>query len=123
VDLTGQVCADSIGIKPYSGFGGQVDFVRGAARSKGGKPIIALPSTAKNGTISRIVPILDPGSGVVTSRGDVHYVITEYGIAYLHGKSLRQRAEALIAIAHPKFQDELVTFAERGAGAFACQPS
>jgi 4-hydroxybutyrate CoA-transferase len=107
VDLTGQVCADSIGTKPYSGFGGQVDFVRGAARSKGGKPIIALPSTAKNGTISRIVPVLDPGSGVVTSRGDVHYVITEYGIAYLHGKSLRQRAEALIAIAHPKFQDEL----------------
>jgi acyl-CoA hydrolase len=113
VDLTGQVCADSIGIKPYSGFGGQVDFVRGAARSKGGKPIIALPSTAKNGTISRIVPVLDPGSGVVTSRADVHYVITEYGIAYLHGKSLRQRAEALIAIADPKFQDELVNFAER----------
>ena len=113
VDLTGQVCADSIGIKPYSGFGGQVDFVRGAARSKGGKPIIALPSTAKNGAISRIVPVLDPGSGVVTSRADVHYVITEYGIAYLHGKSLRQRAEALIAIAHPKFQDELVGFAER----------
>jgi acyl-CoA hydrolase len=124
VDLTGQVCADSIGIKPYSGFGGQVDFVRGAARSKGGKPIIALPSTAKNGTISRIVPVLDPGSGVVTSRGDVHYVITEYGIAYLHGKSLRQRAEALIAIADPKFQDELVNFAERAGylkGALVCQ--
>jgi acyl-CoA hydrolase len=124
VDLTGQVCADSIGIKPYSGFGGQVDFVRGAARSKGGKPIIALPSTAKNGTISRIVPVLDPGSGVVTSRADVHYVITEYGIAYLHGKSLRQRAEALIAIADPKFQDELVNFAERAGylkGALVCQ--
>ena len=113
VDLTGQVCADSIGTKPYSGFGGQVDFVRGAARSKGGKPIIALPSTAKKGTISRIVPVLDPGAGVVTSRADVHYVITEYGIAYLHGKCLRQRAEALIAIAHPKFHDELFSFAER----------
>lgn len=113
VDLTGQVCADSIGFRPYSGFGGQVDFIRGAARSKGGKPIIALPSTAKNGTISRIVPMLDPGAGVVTSRADVHYVITEHGIAYLHGKNLRQRAEALISIAHPKFQDELLNFAER----------
>jgi len=113
VDLTGQVCADSIGTKPYSGFGGQVDFVRGAARSKGGLPIIALPSTAKNGTVSRIVPVLEPGAGVVTSRADVHYVITEHGIAYLHGKSLRQRAEALIAIAEPKFQDELFHFAER----------
>ena len=113
VDLTGQVCADSIGVKPYSGFGGQVDFIRGAARSKGGKPIIALPSTAKNGAISRIVPMLDLGAGVVTSRADVHYVITEHGIAYLHGKNLRQRAEALISIAHPKFQDELLNFAER----------
>jgi 4-hydroxybutyrate CoA-transferase len=113
VDLTGQVCADSIGIKPYSGFGGQVDFIRGAARSKGGKPIIALPSTAKSGAISRIVPMLDPGAGVVTSRADVHYVITEHGIAYLHGKNLRQRAEALISIAHPAFQDELLSFAER----------
>ena len=113
VDLTGQVCADSIGTKPYSGFGGQVDFTRGAARSKGGKPIIALQSTAKNGTISRIAPVLDPGAGVVTSRADVHYVITEFGIAYLHGKTLRQRTEALIAIAHPKFHDELFSFAER----------
>jgi len=113
VDLTGQVCADSIGTRPYSGFGGQVDFIRGAARSKGGKPIIALQSTAKNGSISRIVPMLDPGAGVVTSRADVHYIITEHGIAYLHGKSLRQRAEALIAIAHPKFHDELFSFAER----------
>ena len=113
VDLTGQVCADSIGTKPYSGFGGQVDFVRGAARSKGGKPIIALLSTAKHGSISRIVPVLGPGAGVVTSRADVHYVITEYGIAYLHGKTLRQRAEALIAIAHPKFHEELFSFAER----------
>ena len=113
IDLTGQVCADSIGTRPYSGFGGQVDFIRGAARSKGGKPVIALPSTAKNGSISRIAPVLDSGAGVVTSRADVHYVITEYGIAYLHGKSLRQRAEALIAIAHPKFHDELFDFAER----------
>jgi acyl-CoA hydrolase len=113
VDLTGQVCADSIGIKPYSGFGGQVDFMRGAARSKGGKPIIALPSTAKNGTVSRIVPMLERGAGVVTTRADVHYVVTEHGIADLHGKSIRQRAEALIAIADPKFHDELFAFAER----------
>jgi 4-hydroxybutyrate CoA-transferase len=111
VDLTGQVCADSIGVSPYSGFGGQVDFIRGAARSKGGKPIIALPSTAKNGTVSRIVPVLDPGAGVVTSRADVHYVVTEFGVAYLHGKTLRQRAESLIAIAHPQFRDELYDFA------------
>ena len=107
VDVTGQVCADSIGTKPYSGFGGQTDFIRGAARSKGGIPIIALPSTAKNGTLSRIVPMLSPGAGVVTSRADVHYVVTEHGIAYLHGKTLRQRAEALVAIADPRFQDEL----------------
>ena len=107
VDLTGQVCSDSIGPKPYSGVGGQVDFMRGAARSKGGKPIIALPSTAKNGTVSRIVPTLTPGAGVVTSRADVHYVVTEHGVAYLHGKTVRQRAEALIAIADPKFQEEL----------------
>lgn len=113
VDLTGQVCADSIGTKPYSGFGGQVDFIRGAARSKGGKPIIALPATAKGGAISRIVPVLDPGAGVVTSRADVHYVVTEHGIAYLHGKTLRERAEALIAIADPKFHNELIDFAER----------
>jgi 4-hydroxybutyrate CoA-transferase len=113
IDLTGQVCADSIGTRPYSGFGGQVDFIRGAARSKGGKPIIALPSTACHGTVSRIVPVLDPGAGVVTSRGDVHYVVTEHGIAYLHGKTLRQRAEALIAVADPQFQNELTDFAER----------
>jgi acyl-CoA hydrolase len=113
VDLTGQVCADSIGTTPYSGFGGQVDFIRGAARSKAGKPIIALPSTAKNGTVSRIVPTLDPGAGVVTSRADVHYVVTEHGIAYLHGKTLRQRAEALISISDPKFHDSLIEFAER----------
>jgi 4-hydroxybutyrate CoA-transferase len=107
VDLTGQVCSDSMGHAPYSGIGGQIDFLRGAARSQGGIPIIALPSTAKSGTLSRIVPTLRPGAGVVTSRGDVHYVITEHGVAYLHGKTLRQRAEALIAIAHPKFQAEL----------------
>jgi len=112
IDLTGQVCSDSIGYRIYSGFGGQVDFIRGAARSKQGKPIIALPSTAKNDTISKIVPHLKEGAGVVTSRGDVHYVVTEYGVAYLHGKSLRRRAEALINIAHPKFRDELTHFAK-----------
>lgn len=111
VDLTGQVCADSIGYNFYSGIGGQVDFIRGAARSKGGKPIIALPSTAKNDTLSRIVPHLKEGAGVVTSRGDVHYVVTEYGVAYLHGKSIQERCRALIKIAHPKFRDELVKFA------------
>ena len=107
VDLTGQVCADSMGHIPYSGIGGQVDFLRGAARSKGGMPIITLPSTAKDGTVSRIVPRLRPGAGVVTSRGDVHYVITEHGVAYLHGKTIRQRTESLIAIADPRFRDEL----------------
>ncbi|MCL6481337.1 MAG: 4-hydroxybutyrate CoA-transferase [Firmicutes bacterium] len=113
VDLTGQVCSDSIGTYLYSGFGGQVDFIRGARHSKGGKPIIAMPSTAKNGTISRIVPILSPGSGVVASRGSIHYVVTEFGIAYLHGKSIRERAEALIQIAHPKFRDELYAYCEK----------
>jgi acyl-CoA hydrolase len=113
VDMTGQVCADSIGTRPYSGFGGQIDFIRGAARSKGGVPIIALPSTARRGTVSRIVPVLEPGAGVVTSRADVHYVVTEHGIAYLHGKTLRERAEALIAIAAPEFRQELEDFAVR----------
>jgi 4-hydroxybutyrate CoA-transferase len=113
VDLTGQVCADSIGTRPYSGFGGQIDFIRGAARSKGGLPIIALPSTARGGTVSRIAPVLEPGAGVVTSRADVHYVVTEHGIAYLHGRTLRERAEALIAIADPRFQAELEDFAVR----------
>ena len=107
VDLTGQVCADSLGRSIYSGFGGQVDFVRGAARSKGGKPIIALPSTARGGTVSRIVDTLAEGSGVVTTRADVHYVVTEHGIAHLYGKSLRERADALIAVAHPDFRSEL----------------
>ncbi len=108
VDLTGQVCADSIGYKFYSGIGGQVDFIRGAALSKGGMPILALPSTALKGTVSRIVPTLDEGAGVVTSRGDVHYVVTEYGSAYLHGKTIRERALALISIAHPDFRSELL---------------
>ncbi|MFN8007816.1 MAG: acetyl-CoA hydrolase/transferase C-terminal domain-containing protein [Terriglobia bacterium] len=111
VDLTGQVCSDSMGNYFYSGIGGQLDFIRGAARSAGGKPIIALPSTAKGDTVSRIVPNLYPGAGVVTSRGDVHYVVTEYGVAYLHGKTIRERAEALIEIAHPKFREELYDFA------------
>ncbi|MEN6536779.1 MAG: acetyl-CoA hydrolase/transferase C-terminal domain-containing protein, partial [Bryobacteraceae bacterium] len=113
VDLTGQVCADSIAHVTYSGIGGQVDFMRGAARSKGGMPIIALPATAKEDTVSRIVPVLKPGAGIVTSRGDVHYVVTEFGVAYLHGKSLRQRAEAMIQIAHPKFRDEIMAAAQR----------
>ncbi len=116
VDITGQVCADSIGYQIYSGFGGQLDFIRGSARSKGGKPIIALPSTAKGDKFSRIVPALKEGAGVVTTRGDVHYVATEYGVAYLHGKNLRERAHALIRIAHPKFREELErAFAERYA--------
>lgn len=107
VDITGQVCADSIGTKIYSGFGGQVDFIRGAAQSKGGKPIIALPSTAKNDTVTKIVPTLQVGAGVVTTRADVHYVVTEYGVAYLHGKNLRERARSLIDIAHPNFRTML----------------
>ena len=113
VDITGQVCSDSIGTYFYSGIGGQVDFLRGASRSKGGKAIIALSSTAKNGTISRITPMLAPGAGVVTSRGLIRYVVTEYGVAYLHGKSIRERAQALIEIAHPKFRDELYEYCER----------
>jgi acyl-CoA hydrolase/GNAT superfamily N-acetyltransferase len=108
VDLTGQVCADSIGGHFYSGFGGQVDFIRGAARSEGGKPIIALPSTAKDGTLSRIVCNLRTGAGVVTTRADVHYVVTEYGVAQLHGRTVRERTIALIHIAHPKFRDDLL---------------
>ena len=113
IDLTGQVCSDSIGNQFYSGIGGQVDFLRGASRSKGGKPIIAISSTAKNGTISRIVPMLSPGAGVVTSRGLVRYVVTEHGVAYLHGKSIRERAKALIEIAHPRFRDELYEYCEK----------
>jgi len=113
VDLTGQVCADSLGCRFYSGIGGQVDFIRGAARSPGGKPIIALPSTARGGTVSRIVPTLSNGAGVVTTRGDVHYVVTEYGVADLHGKCIRERALELINIAHPKFRAELLREAKK----------
>ena len=107
IDLNGQVCADTIGYKQYSGIGGQVDFVRAASLSNGGKSIMAMPSTAKNDTVSKIVVNLDPGACVTTSRSDVHYVVTEYGIANLRGKSIRQRVDALISIAHPKFKDEL----------------
>ncbi|MDH7604091.1 MAG: acetyl-CoA hydrolase/transferase C-terminal domain-containing protein [Melioribacter sp.] len=113
IDLTGQVCADSIGTKFFSGIGGQVDFIRGASRSEGGKPIIALPSATKDLKYSKIVPILKPGAGVVTTRGDVHYVVTEYGIANLFGKSIQERARALINIAHPAFRDELTEFAKK----------
>lgn len=113
IDLTGQVCADSLGYQFYSGIGGQVDFIRGCARSRGGKAIIAMPSTAKNGTVSRIVPHLTEGAGVVTTRGDVHYVVTEYGIAYLHGKTIRERTLDLINIAHPKFRNELLQAAKK----------
>ncbi|MCA9795965.1 MAG: acetyl-CoA hydrolase/transferase family protein [Candidatus Eremiobacteraeota bacterium] len=112
VDLTGQVAADSIGPSFYSGVGGQVDFVRGAARSRGGKPIIALSATAKDGALSRIVSLLKPGAGVTTSRNDVHYVVTEYGVAELYGRSVRQRALALINIAAPQFREELMVQAK-----------
>jgi acetyl-CoA hydrolase len=107
IDLTGQVCADSIGPKLYSGVGGQLDFIYGASRSKGGVPIIALPSTAKNGQISRIVPMLKKGAGVVTTRNHIRYVVSEYGVTDLYGKSIRQRAKMLIDIAHPDFRADL----------------
>ena len=107
IDLTGQVCADSMGHRIYSGIGGQMDFVRGAALSEGGKAIIALPATAKNGQVSRIVTTLKPGAGVVTTRGHVQYVATEFGVVDLHGMNLKKRAEALISIAHPDFRAEL----------------
>lgn len=113
IDLTGQVCSDSIGTSFYSGIGGQVDFIRGAARSRRGKPIISLPSTAKDGTVSRIVPRLDDGAGVVTTRGDVHYVVTEWGVADLHGKNVRERAMSLISVAHPKFRPWLLAEAKQ----------
>ena len=106
IDLTGQVCADSIGTYQYSGVGGQMDFMRGAALSEGGKPIIALSSATAKGR-SKIVPLLAPGAGVVTTRAHVHYVITEHGVAYLYGRNLRQRAEALTAIAHPDHRETL----------------
>jgi acyl-CoA hydrolase/GNAT superfamily N-acetyltransferase len=108
IDLTGQVCSDSLGQVFYSGLGGQVDFIRGAARAKGGKPIIALPSTGAGGVMSRIVPALSRGAGVMITRGDVYYVVTEYGVAYLHGKNVRERVLALISIAHPRFRAQLL---------------
>ncbi len=112
VDLTGQVCADSIGTQFYSGVGGQLDFIYGASRSPGGVPIIALPATAKDGAISRIVPTLKPGAGVVTGRYHVHYVVTEYGVADLHAKTIRQRVQSLINIAAPQFREDLTRFAK-----------
>jgi acyl-CoA hydrolase/GNAT superfamily N-acetyltransferase len=121
VDLTGQVCADSIGTKFYSGIGGQVDFIRGASMSAEGKPIIALPSTAKDGEVSRIVSTLDTGAGVVTSRGDVRFVVTEYGVADLQGKSVRDRALGLISIAHPSFRAELLAAAKQRRYVFVDQ--
>lgn len=113
IDFTGQICADSMGHTFYSGFGGQLDFIRGAAHSEGGKPIIALPATARGGEISRIAPELYPGGGVVTTRADVHYVVTEYGVAYLHGKPIRERVKALINIAAPEFRDQLESEAKK----------
>jgi 4-hydroxybutyrate CoA-transferase len=113
VDLTGQVCSDSIGEKIYSGFGGQADFMRGAALAKGGLPIIALPSVTTDGLLSRIVPNLDQGAGVVITRADVHVVVTEFGIAHMLGRNVRQRAEALIVISHPSFQETLLEAAHR----------
>jgi acyl-CoA hydrolase len=113
IDLTGQVCADSIGWHLYSGVGGQMDFIRGAALAAEGRAIIALPSTAAGGRVSRIVPFLAEGSGVVTTRAHVRTVVTEWGVAELHGKSIRERAHELIAIAHPDFRDELTTQARK----------
>jgi len=112
IDLTGQVCSDSLGYKFYSGIGGQVDFIRGAARSRGGRAIIAMPSTAGNEQVSRVVPHLTEGAGVVITRGDVHYVVTEFGVAYLHGKTIRERCLLLINVAHPKFRNELIQAAK-----------
>jgi acyl-CoA hydrolase len=106
IDITGQICADSIGTYQYSGIGGQMDFMRGSSLSIGGKPIIALPSITGKG-ISRIVPILKPGAGVVTTRGHVHYVVTEFGVVDLYGQNLEQRARLLISIAHPQHKEEL----------------
>jgi len=107
IDLTGQVCSDSVGGRFYSGIGGQVDFNRGASFSEHGRAIITMPSTNRDGTRSRIVTTLQPGSGVVVTRGTVHYIVTEYGIAYLHGKSIQERVLALISIAHPDFREQL----------------
>ncbi len=107
VDLSGQVCADSLGTKIYSGVGGQMDFVRGASLSEGGRSVIALPATACGGKVSRISSMLAPGSGVVTTRAHVHYIVTEYGVANLKARSLTERATALIAIAAPQFRQQL----------------
>ncbi|MBI4493127.1 MAG: acetyl-CoA hydrolase/transferase family protein [Chloroflexi bacterium] len=116
IDLTGQVCAESIGLRLYSGVGGQMDFLRGAALAPGGKPIVALRSTALGGKASRIVPTLPPGAGVTTTRAHVHYVVTEHGVANLHGLSLRERAARLIDLAHPDFRPELRAFARKHLG-------
>jgi len=113
VDLTGQVCADSIGSQFYSGVGGQMDFIYGSSRSSGGVPVIALPATAKDGALSRIVSQLKPGAGVVTTRNHVRYIVTEYGVADLYGKTIRQRVKSLINIAAPQFRDELTYFARQ----------
>jgi GNAT superfamily N-acetyltransferase len=124
VDLTGQAVADSIGERLYSGIGGHADFMRGASMARGGKPVLALPSTAidKDGRVrSRIVPFLQQGAGVVTTRGDTHYVVTEYGIAYLHGRTMRERAMALIHVAHPDFRSELLHTAKRRRLVYADQ--
>jgi len=123
IDLTGQVCADSLGQTLYSGIGGHADFIRGAALARGGKPIIALPSTAqtKDGVRSRIVACLQEGAGVVTTRGDSHYVITEYGVAFLHGRTMRERAMSLISIAHPDFRSDLLHAAKRRRIVYANQ--
>jgi acyl-CoA hydrolase/GNAT superfamily N-acetyltransferase len=121
IDITGQVCSDSLGFTFYSGIGGQVDFVRGSARSRRGKSIMVLPSTTDDGKKSRIVPYHEPGSGIVVTRGSIHYVVTEYGVAYVHGKSIRDRAMALINIAHPKFRDELLEAAKKQGYVFKDQ--
>ncbi len=121
VDLTGQVCADSLGYSFYSGIGGHADFMRGAGYAEDGKSIIALSSTAQDGEVSRIVPSLNEGAGVVTTRGDVEYVITEFGVAYLKGKNIRQRAMELINIAHPKFRDDLLKEAKENKLVFKDQ--
>lgn len=118
VDLMGQVVSESIGLKQFSGVGGQVDYVRGASRSKGGKSIIAMPSTASKGTVSRIAKLVDEGSALTTSRNDVHYIVTEYGIAELRGKSLKERGRALIGISHPDFRPMLI---EEWEKRFNCQ--
>ena len=116
IDLMGQVCAEAIGLKQYSAVGGQMDFVRGASASKGGRSIIAFGATTKGGTISKIVPFLTQGAAVTTSRNDVDYIVTEYGIAHLKGKSLRERAQALISIAAPAFRDDLAKEFEKRFG-------